>query len=108
MKKKGYYEYDPVIYPRLLCVAIGMSQEDANKCFEGRNGEVLKVDFSNSDAITYDIVREKENKRLCSFINFASKDSMKMGGVVAMKLLMPAMTSRMILVWNTAANLLPI
>lgn len=74
MKKKGYYEYDPVIYPRLLCGAIGMSQEDANKCFEGRNGEVLKVDFSNYDAITYDIVREKENKRLCSFINFASKD----------------------------------
>lgn len=106
MKKKGYYEYDPVIYPRLLCVAIGMSQEDANKCFEGRNGEVLKVDFSNSDAITYDIVREKENKRLCSFINFASKDSMKMG-FVAMKLLMPAMTSRMILVWNMAASLLP-
>lgn len=78
MKKKGYYEYDPVIYPRMLCVAIGMNQEDANKCFEGRNGEVLKVDFSNSDAITYDTVREKANKRLCAFINFASKDSMKM------------------------------
>jgi hypothetical protein len=44
MRKKGYYEYDPVIYPRMLCVAIGMSQEDANKCFEGRNGEVLSVD----------------------------------------------------------------
>ena len=106
MKKKGYYEYDPVIYPRLLCVAIGMSQEDANKCFEGRKGEVLKVDFSNSDAITYDIVREKADKKLCSFINFASKDSMKMG-FVAMKLLMLAITSRMILVWNTAASLLP-
>lgn len=24
MKKKGYYEYAPVIYPRMLCVAIGM------------------------------------------------------------------------------------
>lgn len=54
MKKKGYYEYDPVIYPRMLCVAIGMNQEDANKCFEGRNGGVLRVDFSNADAITYD------------------------------------------------------
>lgn len=79
MKKKGYYEYDPVIYPRMLCVAIGMNQEDANKCFEGRKGEVLKVDFSNSNAITYDEVREKSNKKLCSFINFASKDSMRMG-----------------------------
>ena len=79
MKRKGYYEYDPVIYPRRLCVAIGMNREDANKCFEGRNGEVLKVDFSSSYALTYDIVIEKENKRLCSFINFASKDSMRMG-----------------------------
>lgn len=83
MKKKGYYEYDPVIYPRLLCVAIGMNQEDANKCFEGRKGEVLKVDFSNSNAITYDEVREKSNKKLCSFINFASKDSMRMGGLLS-------------------------
>ena len=50
-----------------------MSQEDANKCFEGRKGEVLNVDFSNYDAITYDIVREKANKKLCSFINFAKQ-----------------------------------
>ena len=55
-----------------------MNQEDANKCFEGRIGEVLKVDFSNSNAITYDEVMEKSNKKLCSFINFASKDSMRM------------------------------
>jgi hypothetical protein len=79
MKKKGYYEYDPVIYPRRLCVAIGMNQEDANKCFEGRNGEVLMVDFTNYDAVTYDCVRDKANKKICSFINFESKGSMKMG-----------------------------
>nr|DAF67412.1 MAG TPA: hypothetical protein [Caudoviricetes sp.] len=66
MKKKGYYEYDPVIYPRRLCVAIGMNQEDANKCFEGRNGGFLRVDFSNADAITYDKVREK---RIRSFVH---------------------------------------
>lgn len=66
MKKKGYYEYDPVIYPRMLCVAIGMNQEDANKCFEGRNGGVLMVDFSNADAITYDNVREN---RIRSFVH---------------------------------------
>lgn len=79
MKKKGYYKYDPVIYPRRLCVAIGMSQEDANKCFEGRNGEVLAVDFSYYDAMTYDNVREKVDKKFCLFVNFASKDSMRMG-----------------------------
>ena len=66
MKKKGYYEYDPVIYPRMLCVAIGFNQEDANKCFEGRDGEVLRVDFSNSDASTYDNV---EKRRIRSFVH---------------------------------------
>lgn len=66
MKKKGYYEYDPVIYPRLLCVAIGMSQEDANKCFEGRDGEVLKVDFSNSDAIP---TIQLEKRRIRGFVH---------------------------------------
>lgn len=30
MRKRGYYEYNPVIYPRILCVAIGMNLEDAN------------------------------------------------------------------------------
>lgn len=33
MKKKGYYEYDPVIYPRMLCVAIGMNQEGCQQVF---------------------------------------------------------------------------
>lgn len=69
----------PVIYPRILCVAIGLNQEDANRCFEGIKGEVLKVDFSNSYMVTYDEVRKKSNRKLCSFINFASKDSMRMG-----------------------------
>lgn len=79
MKKKGYCEYGPVIYPRRSCAAIGMNQEDANKCFEGRNGEVLRVDFSDYDAATCGNVREKANNKLCSFVNFASKDSMRMG-----------------------------
>ena len=70
-------------------------------------GEILKVDFSNSNAITYDEVREKSNKKLCSFINFASKDSMRMGICCVTRLLMPAMPSRMLLVWSTAASLLP-
>ena len=34
MKKKGYYEYDQEIYHYLLCVSIGMDEEDVNKCFE--------------------------------------------------------------------------
>ena len=62
MKKKGYYEYNPVIYPRLLCVAIGMNQEDANRCFEGRNGETLEYDFTNASGVVYDSLRRKTDK----------------------------------------------
>lgn len=79
MKKRGYYEYDPVVYPRRLCVAIGMNQVDANKYFEGRKGEVLKVDFTNAYAITYDSARKKTSKENCVLVVFANKDSMRMG-----------------------------
>lgn len=77
--KKGYYEYDPVIYPRQLCVAIGMSQEDANKCFVGRNGETLEYDFANYDGISFDTIRKKADKKFCAFVVFPNKTSMTMG-----------------------------
>lgn len=79
MKKRGYYEYDPVLYPRTLCVAIGLNQEDVNKCFEGSNGELLKVDFRCSDASTYYNIRKKADKKRCIFINFADRRAMTMG-----------------------------
>jgi len=78
MKKRGYYKYDPVIYPRLLCVGIGLSQEDANKCFLGNNGKFLEVDFRGSDAMTFGNVQEKAFNKLCSFVNFANKAAMTM------------------------------
>lgn len=43
MKKKGYYEYDPEIYPYLLCVSIGMDEEDVNKCFEGKKASLYRL-----------------------------------------------------------------
>lgn len=46
MSKQGYYRYNAVIYPRRLCVYIGLSGEDVNKCFEGINGEELNFDFN--------------------------------------------------------------
>ena len=79
MRKRGYYEYNPVIYPRILCVAIGMNQEDANKCFEGRNEERLMVDFKNSDALTFDSVIQKKDRKYAVFVNFANKSAMTMG-----------------------------
>lgn len=79
MRKRGYYEYNPVIYPRILCVAIGMNLEDANKCFEGRNKERLMVDFKNSDALTFDSVIQKKDGKYAVFVNFSNKSVMTMG-----------------------------
>ena len=79
MRKRGYYEYDPVIYPRKLCVAIAMNQDDVNKCFEGRNGERLMVDFRYSDALTFDSVKQKKDGKYSVFVNFANKSAMTMG-----------------------------
>lgn len=33
MKKKGYYEYIPHIYPRRLWVSYNTSEEEIDKCF---------------------------------------------------------------------------
>lgn len=79
MRKRGYYEYNPVIYPRILCVAIGMNQEDANNCFKGRNGERLMVDFKNSDALTFESVSAEKDGKYAVFVNFANKSAMTMG-----------------------------
>lgn len=79
MRKRGYYEYDPVIYPWKLCVAIAMNQDDANKCFKGRNGERLMVDFRYSDALTFDCVKQKKDGKYAVFVNFANKSAMTMG-----------------------------
>lgn len=79
MRKIGYYEYNPVIYPRKLCVAIGMNQDDANNCFKGRNGERLIVDFRDSDALTFDSVIQKKDGKYTVFVNFANKSVMTMG-----------------------------
>lgn len=97
MKKKGYYEYDPVIYPRRLCVAIGMNQEDANKCFEGRNGEALKYDFTNASGVVYDSLRRKVDKKICSLAIFPDKAS-RLWALVAMRQVMYVMLSKTILI----------
>ena len=78
MKRKGYYEYDPQIYPYLLCVSIGMDEEDVNKCFEGTKGEYLQVDFDGTRAMSFGSVRKKSDKKMCSFVNFRSKAEMRM------------------------------
>lgn len=41
MKKKGYYEYIPQIYPRRLWVMYNTSEEEIDKCFTDMKGKPL-------------------------------------------------------------------
>lgn len=81
MKKKrvGYFEYDPVIYPRKLCVAIGMTPEDANKCFEGIGGGILDYDFSIGDGLVFEEVVRRSDRKYCELVIFENKSAMRIG-----------------------------
>lgn len=78
MKKRGYYVYDPVIYPRLLCVAIGLNEEDTNACFEDCVGNPFEIDFNGTDALCISGIRIKSDNRKCVLVNFVNKKSMTM------------------------------
>jgi hypothetical protein len=60
MKKKGYYEYDPVIYPRKLWVHIGTDfKELAQKVFDG-----VEIDEEKEyrGAVYHEITRKSDDK----------------------------------------------
>lgn len=78
MNKRGYYRYDAVIYPRRLCVYIGLSGKDVNKCFEGINGEGLNFDFDGSDGMEFSGIKEKANDLNCILVAFPNKRAMTM------------------------------
>ena len=65
------YEFDPVIYPRLLWIAVNPSKEKINNFFN----EELKFDKSQEKAIVYCASKKIDNKAGC-LIMFASKKDM--------------------------------
>lgn len=78
MRKKGYYEYDPVIYPRKLWVHIGGDfKEVAEKCFEG----IMLPDENDYGGLTYEKAVRKTDKKYGVLIFFPSKKSMSMGNI---------------------------
>lgn len=74
MKKKGYYEYDPVIYPRKVWVHIGTDfKELAPKIFDG-------VEFSDKEyyGAVYGEVARKTDGMLGILVSFPTAKEMTM------------------------------
>ena len=79
MKKKGYYEYDPEIYPRKLWVHIGNDFKDVvNSEFDGI---ILPDDEEEYAGVTYEKAERKSDKRYGILVSFPSKKDMTMGNV---------------------------
>ena len=79
--KKGYYEYDPVIYPRKLWVMPQATETDINKCFTGMNGEKLSVDDDDYFGLTFSNVMSKAGNKYGVLVVFKGKASMTMGNI---------------------------
>lgn len=78
MKRKGYYEFDPVIYPRKLWVHIGGDfKEVANKCFDG----IAMPEDDEYGGITYYRAERKSDKKYGVLVSFQSKKDMTMGNI---------------------------
>ncbi len=74
MKKRGYYEYDPVIYPRKLWVHIGYDLRDvASSEFEG-----VEQTEKEYYGVTYDEVVRKSDNSIGVLMSFQSAKDMRM------------------------------
>lgn len=79
MKKKGYFEYDPMIYPRKLWVHIGNDFKDVvNSEFDGI---ILPDDEEEYAGVTYEKAERKSDKKYGILVSFPSKKDMTMGNV---------------------------
>lgn len=79
MKKKGYFEYDPVIYPRMLWVHIGEDlPEVVELCFDSK---LVYGDPRQYCGVTYRDVIRKDNKKLGILVSFPKRKYMTMGNI---------------------------
>lgn len=76
--KKGYYEYDPIIYPRRLYVAIGYDIKFLRSVFSYDGGRELEDIDDNSNGVTYFEVMRKDNKKIGELVAFPCKKEMTM------------------------------
>lgn len=79
MGKKGFYEYDPVIYPRKLWVHIG---EDLQEVVElGFNSKLVFGDPRRYCGVTYRDVISKRDKKLGILVSFPKRKYMTMENI---------------------------
>ena len=79
MKKKGYYEFDPVIYPRKLWVHIGGDFIDIAK--SAFDGIILPDGKDDYFGITYEKAERKSDKKYGILVSFPLKKYMTMGNI---------------------------
>ena len=72
---KGYYPFRNGIYPRLLFVAVGLSEDDANGMFCSERGR-LSLDWDGTDAATFVEIKERATLDYGSLVVFHSKNEM--------------------------------
>jgi hypothetical protein len=72
---KGYYEYDPVIYPRLLWVAIGVGLKDLKEAFDELPDDDDGVEYNG---VVYERVSRKSDGAYGILACFPSRKVMTM------------------------------
>ena len=83
MKRYGYYEYDPGLYPRMLWVAIGRKPENLEGVFEDEKGKTVRFDFALADAVTYPEERKCSNNKIGELVVFDNHATARLVGVVS-------------------------
>ena len=86
MKKKGYYEYIPQIYPRRLWVMYNTSEEGIDKCFTDIKGKPLvhndePMNKGNYGGMVYDECMSKVGNHLGNLVVFPKKKNMTMKSI---------------------------
>ena len=79
--KKGYYEYDPVIYPRKLWVMPQATEAEIRMCFTEHDGEEIEWNDKECLATTFPEVCAKADGKYCVLVVFQGKASMTMGNI---------------------------
>lgn len=79
--KKGYYEYDPVIYPRKLWVMPQATEAEIRMCFTEHDGEEIEWDDKECFATTFPEVCAKADGKYGVLVAFKGKASMTMGNI---------------------------
>lgn len=84
MKKKGYYEYNPQIYPRRLWIMYDTSEEEIDKCFTDKEGKPLvhcREPMSSFGGMVYDECASKAGGYLGNLVVFPKKRDMTMRNI---------------------------